>query len=226
MKHVKTILFFLIFINYYNLSSQSNFNSLGESMVSIENKTSKSYSFNFVLRSRYFLYQPETFNYEQQQVDIFHFSNFKLNQAYKLSLGVYYRNRDWFESGHDELRFLEQITYSKKQAITKHSHRFRAEQRIINSKTIYRQRYKFAVNTPLNTQGTNTVKSFLITAIEGLLSLNKTIKPETDLRFTAIVGWHISEDLKLQTGLEHRFEAFNLAAKNNLFVLSSAVIKI
>ncbi|GAA4234703.1 hypothetical protein GCM10022291_14760 [Postechiella marina] len=223
MNHIKTILLFLVFINYYNLASQSNFNSLGESVVSVENKTSKSYSFNFVLRSRYFLYQPETFNYKQQQVDAFHFSNFKLKQSYKLSLGVYYRNRDWFDSGHDELRFLEQITYSKKRAIAKHSHRFRAEQRIINSKTIYRQRYKFEINTPLNT---NTVKSYLITAIEGLLSLNKTIKPETDLRFTAIVGWQISEDLKLQTGLEHRFEAFNLAAKNNLFVLSSAVIKI
>jgi len=65
-----------------------------------------------------------------------------------------------------------------------------------------------------------------VNTIEGLLSLTDSEKPETDMRIACQIGWQISEYLKLQTGLEHRFEAFNLAVKNNLFVLTSAILKI
>jgi len=66
----------------------------------------------------------------------------------------------------------------------------------------------------------------LVNAIEGLLSLSKPVNPETDIRLSSQIGWQFTEDLKLQTGLEHRLEAFNLKAKHYLFILTTAVLKI
>jgi hypothetical protein len=223
-KHVLTLGF--LYLTGLNAFSQNNFKSLGESAIAINHKVSKDYSVNFAFRSRYFLYD-DYIRYQQQQVDVYHFSTFKLNFSHKLSFGVYYRNRDWFEaSGSDELRFTEQFNYIKQRLGVRYGHRFRAEQRILNKKNFFRQRYRFAVDFPLNGEKLDIGETYLVNAAEGLLSLSEFGKPETDIRISAQIGWQIHENLKLQTGLEHRLEAFNLVAKNNVFVLTSAILKI
>lgn len=200
--------------------------SLGETAFSVNHKVSKTYSINFAARSRYFLYRDNTVQYQQQQVDVFHFSTFTLNYNHKLSFGLYYRHRDWFDSGDNETRFTQQFNYTKQKLGVRYGHRFRAEQRILNTKTIYRQRYRFAVDFPLNGEKLDIGEAYLVSAAEGLLSLSKTERPETDIRLSSQIGWQITEKIKLQTGLEHRLEAFNLAAKHNVFVLTSAILKI
>jgi hypothetical protein len=59
-----------------------------------------------------------------------------------------------------------------------------------------------------------------------LLSLCKSDQPEIGHRTTTQIGWQISKDLKLQTGLEYRFEAFNRDTEYRLFLLTSAILKI
>lgn len=226
MLYIKNTLILLFIFICCDTYSQNNFNSFGESTVSLSHDMSKPYSFNFIFRSRYFLYESNNFLYKQQQVDAFHFSNFKLNNNYKLSLGCYYRNRDWFETGEDELRFLEQVNYARKKANIRYGHRFRAEQRILGDLTIHRQRYRFALDFPLNKDLEASKKTYLVSSIEGLLSVSKREKPETDIRLSTQIGWQITEGVKIQTGLEHRLEAFNSKGKNNLFVLTSALLKI
>lgn len=210
----------------FNSYAQNNFTSLGESAFAINHTVSKTYSMNFALRSRYFLYKNKNFQYQQQQIDIYHFSTIKLNFNHKLSFGIYYRNRDRFETGTNELRLTQQFNFTKQKLGVRYGHRIRAEQRIIDNKTIFRQRYRFAVDFPLNGEKLDIGEAYLVSATEGLLSLSKTDKPETDIRISSQIGWQISQKLKLQTGLEHRLEAFNLKAKNNLYILSSAVLKI
>lgn len=226
MRCIKHILILLLCFNSFNCIAQGNFSSLGESALSLNHKVYKEYSVNFAFRSRYFLYMNETFQYQQQQLDFYHFSTFKLNFSHKLSFGVYYRTRDWFETGSDELRFTEQYNYIKQKLGIRYGHRFRAEQRILESKTIFRQRYRFAVDFPLKGEKLDIGEAYLVNAVEGLLSLSKPDKPETDIRISSQIGWQINKKLKLQTGLEHRLETFNLVAKNFLFVLTSAVLKI
>ncbi|MFV9549817.1 DUF2490 domain-containing protein [Algibacter sp. PT7-4] len=210
----------------FNSYAQNNFTSLGESAFAINHTVSKTYSMNFALRSRYFLYKNKNLQYQQQQIDIYHFSTIKLNFNHKLSFGIYYRNRDRFETGTNELRLTQQFNFTKQKLGVRYGHRIRAEQRIIDNKTIFRQRYRFAVDFPLNGEKLDIGEAYLVSATEGLLSLSKTDKPETDIRISSQIGWQISQKLKLQTGLEHRLEAFNLKAKNNLYILSSAVLKI
>lgn len=224
--NVKLFLTFTLYLITFNSFAQSEFNTLGESMVSINHKVTENYSYNFIFRSRYFLNKNNTFLYKQQQVDVFHFSNFKLKTNNKIGIGAYYRNRDWFESGSNELRFIEDYTILKQKTSTRLTHRIRTEQRLLDTKTLFRQRYRFAINHLLNGNTLEVGNAYLTNSIEGLLSIGKTIKPETDIRISSQIGWLINENLKLQTGLEHRLEAFNLKAKNNLFVLTSAVFRI
>lgn len=178
-----------------------------------------------MFRSRYFLHQ-DAFKYQQQQIDFFHFSTFNLNTANKLSIGFYYRNRDWSNSGSDELRFLKQLDFIKQKTSIRYRHRFRLEQRIFNNFTAFRQRYRFAVDFPLNGDAFNIGTTFFTGTLEGLFSLSKNRAPLVNKRTSAKIGWQLNSDLKLQTGLEYRFESFNINAKNYLFLLTSAVLKI
>lgn len=226
MRYLKTVSLLIFMLTVYNGQSQENFSALGETAIGVNKTVSKKYDINFTLRSRYFLYQNHDIQYNQQQIDAFHLSNLHLDQLHALSLGIYYRTRDPFNSGSNELRFMQQFSYSKQKQSTKYSHRFRTEQRIFNSKTVFRERYRFRANFPLKGESITTGQPYLSNTIEGLLNLGKSQKPETDLRFTAQIGWKVKHNLKLQTGLEHRLETFNAAAKNYLFLLTSASIKI
>lgn len=225
MLYIKRLTFLTLFICFIS-GAQNNFVTLGETAFAINHSVSKNYSVNFATRSRYFLYQNNRILYNQQQIDVFHFSTFKLNFNHDLSFGIYYRNRDMFETGSNELRLTQQFNYKKQKLGVRYGHRFRAEQRIQNNKTIFRQRYRFAIDFPLNGEKLNVGEAYLINSIEGLISLSKFDAPEIDQRTTIQIGFQITENLKLQTGLEYRLEAFNIKGENNLFVLSSAVLKI
>lgn len=226
MRYLKTCSLLVFLFVTRKTISQENFSALGETALGVTKTVSNKYDMNFTLRSRYFLHEDRGIQYNQQQIDAFHLSKLKLDKSHAVSLGVYYRTRDPFDSGSDELRFMQQFSYSKQKRNTKYNHRFRAEQRIFDSKTVFRERYRFKADFPLNGEKTAIGQAYLSTYIEGLLNIGKSQKPETDLRFTTQIGWKITEKLKLQTGLEHRLEGFNLAAKNYLFLLTSASYKI
>lgn len=225
MHYIKSTLYLALFAVNFIAFSQDNFNVLGESSVALNHNVSKNYSVNFAFRSRYFLHEDYV-TYKQQQIDFFHFSTFKLNYVHNLSFGVYYRNRDWFETGSDELRFTQQFNYTKQQLGVRYGHRFRLEQRIFDSVTSFRQRYRFAVDFPLNGEKLNIGEPYLICSTESLLNVSKLIKPLFDQRVTTQIGWQINEKLKLQTGLEYRLEGYNAIARNGLFVLSGAICKL
>ncbi|MFS4482493.1 DUF2490 domain-containing protein [Hyunsoonleella sp. 2307UL5-6] len=226
MHYIKSLIFIIFYLCCPVLLAQDNIQSLGETAVSINHKVSQTYSINFAARSRYFLYRDNAVQYQQQQIDVFHFSTFSLNYNHKLSFGVYYRHRDWFKSGDNEIRFTQQFNYTKQKLGVRYGHRFRTEQRILNTNTIYRQRYRFAVDFPLNGEKLDISEAYLVSAVESLLSLSEGIKPETDIRLSSQIGWQITEQLKLQTGLEYRLEAFNVNTSHQLFLLTTGILKI
>jgi hypothetical protein len=199
---------------------------LGESGFVVEHKVSESYSIGFASRTRYYLYQNSETNIKNRQLDFIHFSTLKLDYNHSLSFGVLYRFREAFDDGNDELRLIQQFNYNTKTLGVRFGHRFRFEQRILDDLTILRSRYRFALDFPLNGEKLDIGESYLVTTMEALLSQSKSIKPEIDHRTTAQIGWLISEKLKLQVGLEYRFEAFNINTEELLFILTSASLKI
>ncbi len=206
--------------------AQSDFASLGESELAINSDVSDSYEINFGLRTRYFLYRGSSFEWNTRQIDISHFSNLKLNYNHDISLGIQYRNRAIFDDTPNELRITQQFNFTKSGYGLRYGHRFRTEQRILYGKTIFRHRYRFAVDFPLNGEKLDVGEAYLVSSMELLLSLSQPDKPEIDHRTTGLIGWKISNDLKLQAGLEYRFEALNIETDYRLFFLTSAILKI
>lgn len=227
MYSIKNLKLIILLLCCFKVVPQSDFETLGESSLDVNHKFSQNYSINTSVRSRYYLYKDLQFTFEQRQIDVAHFSNFKLNYNHDLSFGIQYRNRGLFSNSANELRITEQFNYNKKlQFGIRLGHRIRSEQRLLNTETIFRQRYRLAIDFPLNGEKLDIGEAYFVAALEGLLSLSEISKPEIDQRTTAQVGWQLSETLKLQTGLEFRFEAFNIKTQNLLFVLTSVILKI
>lgn len=215
----------LVFISFKSIS-QNNFNTLGESAIDLNHRASQKYNVNFALRSRYFLYNNEQVLYKQQQIDIIHFSTFKLTYSHNLSFGLQYRNRGWFNNSSNEIRLTQQFNYAARKRSIRYGHRFRTEQRILESKTIFRPRYRFAIDLPLNGEKLDIGEAYFVGALESLLSVSKVDKPEIDQRGTFQIGFQINENMKLQTGLEYRLEAFNFKTEHVMFLLTSVIYKI
>lgn len=206
--------------------SQDNFEALGESGFALDHKISNVYSYNFAARSRYYVYQDESTTLKNRQIDLVHFSTLKLNYNRSISFGIQYRFRAIFDGGGNELRLTQQFNYTKRNLALRFGHRIRFEQRIFQSNTILRSRYRFALDFALKGEKLDIGEPFFVATMEALLSQNQHIKSELDHRTTAHIGWLISEKLILQFGLEYRFEAFNIETKEKLFILSSANLKI
>lgn len=227
MCSIKSLKLFILFFSFFKIVAQNNFETLGETSFVVNHEISKNYGINLALRSRYYLHKNAEFTFEQRQIDLVHFSNFKLNYNHDLSFGLQYRNRDLFNDGSFEFRITEQFNYNKKLSFGgRYGHRIRSEQRFFDKETIFRQRYRFAIDFPLNGEKLDVGEAYFVGAFEGLLSLSNNSKSEMDQRTTAQIGWQISENLKLQTGLEYRFETFNIKTQHLLFILTSAVLRI
>lgn len=217
---------FIICFLCFSLYSQNDFESLGETGLSVNHSPTNNYKINFSLRSRYYLYKENDINFKNRQLDFVHFSTLNLNYNHSLSMGIQYRIRESISGGSNELRLTQQFNYTKKNLALRFGHRFRFEQRLLNDLTIFRSRYRFTLDFPLDGEKLDIGEPYLVTSLEALLSKSKKIKPELDQRSTIQIGWLISQKLKLQLGLEYRFEAFNISTKEKLFILTSLVFKV
>ncbi len=227
MSFTKSIITYLACLLGLNIVfTQSDFESLGETAFALNTNISSDYKINFALRSRYYLYQDEAFNFENRQIDLVHFSTFNFDYNRSVSFGLQYRFRESIDGGSDELRLTQQFNYTKKREGLRFGHRTRIEQRILNHFTIFRTRYRFALDFPLKGQKLDINEAYFIGSVEALLSISKSISPEVDQRTTVQIGWLLRHQLRLQFGLEYRFEAFNINTEERLFVLTSAILKI
>ena len=219
-------MFLFLSLVFSPLWSQDDFETLGESELAINHDVNDSYQINVSLRSRYFFYRNNTFNYQQQQIDLTHFSTFKINYYSSVSLGIQYRNRALFIDNGNELRITQQYNFTKRPFVLRFGHRFRLEQRIFEQLTILRGRYRFSVDFPLSGVKLDVGEAYLVFSTEALLSVNRSIAPEIDHRTTSFIGWLVSDSLKLQLGLEYRLEEFNLDPKSKFFIYTAAILKI
>lgn len=222
----KGLLLVLVVFCFYTVKAQNHFETLGETAFAVNHKVSSNYSINFSVRDRYYVYQNQSFNVTNRQIDLVHFSTLKLNHNHSLSFGLQYRFRDVFDGRSNEIRLTQQFNYTKKNRAIRFGHRVRFEQRILDQTTILRLRYRFAMDFPLNGEKLNVGEKYLVATTEALLSKSDPLESELDQRTTAQIGWLITEKLKLQFGLGYRFEAISPNTKEKLFVLTSAIMKL
>ena len=147
---IKRVLLCLAVLAVSVLKAQSDFVGFGESELAINHKVSQDYRVNFKIGTRYYLYQDDEVNARFRQIDVAHFSTLNLTFNHSVSLGIQYRNRDWFEDTSNELRLTQQFNYTKKRFSKRYGHRVRLEERIFDASTTFRIRYRFALDFPLN----------------------------------------------------------------------------
>ncbi len=187
------------------------------------------WSFNFELTNRNLLNNNQTgeSSFQGDHVEISHFTNYQSGFYSKVSLGVRYRNRDWLnpELG-NEFRFTQQYSYSKSSNKFRWGHRVRFEQRIYENETVFRTRYRLALDFPLQGTTLNTYEFYAVISTESFYSLSAKGAPELDQRITPGLGYQLTDALKLQIGVEYRYENYLNDASGRVFGYTSALFKL
>lgn len=155
----------------------------------------------------------------QEHLEVNQFTAYKLSQRSVLALGFRYRFKEVFDDEeYDELRILQEFTYS--QSSLPFTHRFRFEQRFKNIVTEFRGRYKLGVSQPLSSE-------FIIDlSTEALYSLANNLKPEAEQRFTLKFSNHSLNNLELNAAFEWQYENYTNSPQNSFFLLTGATLKL
>ena len=216
----------LVFILVAATSQSQNFAIQAEPDIAINIDRPNRWSFNFGITNRDLLYFNNTSQFRVNFVEISHFTSYEVGFYGKLSLGLRYRFNELFEdSREDEIRITQQYSRSRKYNALKVAHRFRFEQRF-RELTIYRGRYQFSVEYPLNGERIDQNEYFLVISAEALLSMAKEEKPELGQRFDISLGKDIGNGNKADLGLQYRLEEYNLNSFHGLFLTGGLTISI
>lgn len=226
MSCIKTLGLWCFALTFSSIVAQNGFDVLGETSFAVNTQISNRYNANFSLRSRYFIYEDNDFNFNVRQIDLAHFSNYKLDFRHSISLGIQYRNRTFFEDISNEIRFIQQYDIRTLHKTSRFGHRFRFEQRLFENITIFRLRYRFAVDTPLNGDKLDPGEAYLIKSVEAVFNTSKQFQPSYDIRLNAQLGWLTSKSFRLQFGVEYRLEALNIATRQRLLILTTGVLNL
>ncbi len=194
--------------------------------IALNYKVNPFYSQNFSVQNRSYYYRNKETTLAIRQIDVVHFSNYKIMDNQSVALGVQYRFKEAFEGKENELRFTQQYNFTKRPFSLRYGHRFRTEQRITASNFIHRFRYRFSLDFPLKGERLDVGETYLVSNWESLLSAGKKINPEYDQRLTLQLGWFLSDTFKLQVGTEYRLEDATEDQHHILFFLSTLNISI
>ena len=215
----KLFFLFLLFFCLQNVAAQENFSSFLEPDISINLDRPNRWSFNFGIANRNGIYSNQESEFDTEFIELSHFSSYEVGFYGKVSLGIRYRFNEMFdENAHDEVRITEQYSRSRNYNALKVAHRFRFEQRL-RSNTVYRTRYQFSIQLPLNGERVDQQEFFVKADTEALLSLSKTTKPGLSQRFGLALGRELSESVIADFGTEYRFDDYNLNTGHELFFL-------
>lgn len=217
--------FFLLII--FKTQGQSDLTGFWEPEVAVNYKVKEGYKHNFSVRKRSFIRKEDNTVFDVRQIDVSHFSGFKVSRNIDASFGIMYRFREEFDNGRsDELRLTQQFNYAYRPLLIRFGHRIRAEQRITSERTVHRFRYRFAIDSPLNGETTDVGEAYIVASTEALLSVASAISPEYDQRVTVQMGWLLAEGLRLQTGIEYRIEDYTNGKDHVAFLLSSLIFSL
>ncbi|MAZ27870.1 MAG: hypothetical protein CL868_12435 [Cytophagaceae bacterium] len=195
--------------------------------ISINYTPLNRWSFNFGVGNRTLVVQDGVDKWKAQHLEFTHFTSYESGFYSKISLGLKYRNRDWFDPARgDEYRITQQYSHARSYNSLRVSHRIRFEQRLYTHETVYRARYRIGIDTPLQGLALNTGEFYGSLTTEILYSISHNARPELDQRITTSLGNQIMDGLKLQLGLEYRFENHIHENSQRILLTTAAIYKI
>jgi len=223
----KNIVFvFLLLLPF--LGQSQNFTGLlnPEASLTIKNESPWSYTFGTAYRNSLYSH-IENYNelnnklkFNGQFLEFNHYTNLQVASNHKFSAGVRYRFIETFTGKHNETRFVEQYSYSKKYEGFKIAHRIRLAQRL-REKTTFRTRYRFSVELPLSGKNMSLVNS-----AEGVWEFGSDEIANFGVRYSSYFAFKIFENTSFNLGLEYRYRNFTKDPYTQLFLVSNLKISI
>lgn len=200
--------------------AQAEFKGHYEAFVQLEYDLSEKFSQEFTIESRFNWYDDHRWKLKIKQIDLAHFTSYKINQKHDVALGIQYRFEENFEKDeHNELRLTEQYKYEMDLTSVKMQHRIRAEQRF-SAETSHRYRYKIEITRNLN----DAIS--ISGALETLLTVSKNSKPEYEQRIAAEINLRINDFTELELGTEYRLDDFTANLGHEFFLVSGVKFKL
>ncbi|MGB3774119.1 MAG: DUF2490 domain-containing protein [Leeuwenhoekiella sp.] len=197
--------------------------------VSLNYSPPSRWSFNFEMTNRNLVNNnaPATDKFSGEHLEFSHFSSYESGFYSKISLGIRYRNRDWFRPDRgNEFRVTQQYSYSKPFNQFRWAHRVRFEQRFYEAETVYRTRYRLSLDFPLQGISLNTNEFYAVISTEALYSLSAKSATELDQRLTTGLGYQMTKFLKLQFSAEYRLDNYLNFVNGRVFGYTSALFKL
>jgi len=158
-------------------------------------------------------------NYNWAHLESRLFATYELFGGNSVGGGYQFRFADPFEeeAGYEH-RLMQQYAFITFTEARRFGHRIRSEQRIRESGTIQRLRYRLSYDFPLQGQQLDQGEPYIILSNEVLWSIARDLS-ELDNRVFVGIGWALSRKRKLETGLQFRVEAMNTNEPENVFQL-------
>ena len=202
---IRRYLFWPFLICAHIVLAQDDFAFFWEPQLAVNYKVKNDYYHNFTLANRNVVYSNNDLDLTVRQVDIRHFSKLKVQDNQSISLGFMWRNSKWFDDFRlNEFRITQQYNITTSPTKFRYGHRFRTEQRLFSGLTVFRFRYRLALDFPLQGEKLDVGESYAILGAEALLSLASSIDPLYNLRIRSGMGWRYSPKSKIQFVLEYR----------------------
>ncbi|PHR97244.1 MAG: hypothetical protein COA80_07925 [Leeuwenhoekiella sp.] len=216
---------FVLFLLPLGLFAQDT-RYLSQHEIALNYSPPSRWSYNFEVTNRN-TFPEEDQPYSVQHVEFSHFTTYESGFYGSVSLGLRYRNQDWFEPGRsNEVRLTQQYNYARMYNQYRLGHRLRVEQRFYENETVYRARYRLNLDFPLQGLRLDDGEFYTAIGLETLYSISALEKPDLNQRLTLTLGNQISGTLKLQIAAEYRKEDLTLDQENRVFFYTAAKIKL
>ena len=212
---------FFFFTALTSILAQENLTGYWQPSLAINYKVTETYTHNFSLQNRNYVFDDEELRLSARQLDFVHFSNLQVLDNESVAFGILYRIRETFDGGANEVRLTQQYNFQVKPNVIRFGHRLRTEQRITKAITTHRFRYRFSLDFPLEGEQLDIGEPYVVGNIENLLSVAKETSPQYDTRLTLNLGWKLSDKTKFQIGTEYRIEDYAQNLQHVFFLLST-----
>ena len=205
--------------------SQDDFLGFWEPQIAINYKVKNDYYHNFTLANRNLVYSNNDLDLNIRQVDIRHFSKYRIRDNQSISLGFMWRNLKLFDDDRlNEFRLTQQYNITSSPTKFRYGHRFRSEQRLFSGLTVFRFRYRLALDFPLQGDVLDVGESFSVFGVETLLSTASSLEPFYTLRLRSGLGWRISPESKFQFVLEYRLIDYTRDTSHALLLETALIL--
>lgn len=221
------LLFIILFMLPQSILSQDPL--FWENEFAVNTKFNSRWKLNIGVANRNLLTRDvanEPISFDARHIQVEMNSGYEVGFYSTLGGGIMYRfNTLQGIDAKNELRLTQQFSIAKTYNALRIVHRFKTDQRIFNSTTEHRFRYRLSTDFPLQGLQLDTGEFYVVASTETVFNSGNKITPMWDQRFVTALGNQVSKSLKAQIDIEYRFENWAQEVSTRWFLVTGLVYK-